>query len=81
MEERRERERERERDRAECGCVRQGLGCGKNCVPAMKELRGAGYKEEGSRNAAAVAPALPLPPVVAAVAVEVLAAPVMRFSC
>lgn len=59
----------------------QGLGCGKNCVPAMKVLRGAGYKE-GSRNAAA-APALPLP-VVAAVAVEVLAAaaaPVMRLSC
>ena len=30
----------------------QDLGCGKNCVPDMKVLSGAG-KSEGSRNAAA----------------------------
>jgi len=46
------------------------LGFGKNCVPAMKVLSGAGYKEEGSRNAAVVeATVTPPPPPVAVPAV------------
>jgi hypothetical protein len=45
------------------------LGFGKNCVPAMKVLSGAGYKEEGSRNAAVVEATVTPPPPVAVPAV------------
>lgn len=64
-----------------CSGEAQDLGGGKNCVPAMKVLSGAGYSE-GSKNAwppsAAVVPPLAL---VVAADVAVAAAPDDRRLC